>query len=327
MTNISPNNNRKVLILGGTGFFGGAITDQFVKNGWITYIYIHNQYNDLKDYERFVEYLKHTEPELIINCAALSGGILWNQQFCDQIYYDNVLMTINVMKAASLCHSVHKCINIVSSCSYPDIPNAELKESDFWNGLPNKSVRFFGLQKRNMVAYSMALNKQYSTKRFICPIVNNLYGPLDTFDLLRTKVVGAFINKCIDAKEKDLPFFDCFGSGKPLRQFTYVHDAAEAIYRIATEYVLDKDSDDDLLVNVSTKQEVSIIELAETIKRLVDYHGYIRNIAAQDGQYRKYLNCDRIYQRLGWEAATSLEEGLKETIQWYIKNKDDKIEE
>jgi len=202
---------------------------------------------------------------------------------------------------------------------YPDsLCYRELVESDFWNGLPNESIRFFGLQKRNMLAYSMALKKQYIGQDFVCPIFNNLYGPRDSYEIERTKVVGATIKKLVEAKELNKSFVTFLGTGKPTRQFTYVKDAAQRIVDVLENY-----NDSNEPINITNNEETSIKDLVDTVNSIVDYKGQIIWDTSQpDGQMRKSLYNEKEQKILGKFQYTSLKNGLKDTIQWYIANKD-----
>lgn len=300
----------KILLLGGSGFVGINLKNKISSN-YLVISPTHRQC-DLLNKENIDNWLIDEDPDIIINAAALSGGIIWNQQNCDIIFHDNTIMALNLLNSAAKTHSVRKVISLISSCAYPDL-DKDIVEEDMWNGEPNISIRYFGLYKRNVIAYSNALNKQFPKKKFLCPIINNMYGPYDSTDMYKTKVVMATIKKIVDAKEKNLSFVEFLGTGKPTRQFTYVGDAADAILKLVETDI------DEPLINITTNEETSILELVKTVCDIIKYKGEILwDTTKTDGQMRKSMNGDRAKKLLGFEANTSLKEGLKKTIDWYL---------
>ena len=299
-----------VLITGGSGFFGTHITRCLEQMGKYEVVSVGRQQGDLRDSAAAYRLIHETRPKYLINVAALSGGINWNQLNRDRIFYDNTIMTCNLLSASASHEGVQKIVSVISSCAYPDIDRV-IVEEDFWNGLPHPSIRTFGMQKRNMAAYMMTLQEQYPHKTFICPVVNNLYGPNDTFDIKRTKVVGATINRLLTAKfTGETPKF--FGTGAPLRQFTYVWDAAVQIARLLGSEL--KPS----IINITTPIENTIKELVETAAKLIGYDGEIEwGNSTQDGQMRKCMSGGMWENIVGEYKWTTLEDGLRKTINWY----------
>lgn len=309
----------KVLLLGATSFVGRNIAEELFNRGHRCILHESSICN-LLDYNRTKEYIDHMNCEVVIVCAALSGGITWNQQNKDKIFFDNTLITLNTLKSCAIAKSVKRIISLVSSCSYPDL-EGDLHEHQFFLGLPNKSVREFGMYKRNIVAYSMALKSQYPQKDFVCPILNNMYGPGDSLDLQKTKAVNGIIRRIYEAHLDHLESVTLLGTGNVWREFLYVKDGSKAICDIMEMYDMPNDPQpEDFIINISTEEETSIKELAEMVKEIIGYKGQIIWSGGMDGQIHKRMNTDKIEQLLGFKAETPLRIGLSCTIKYFKEN-------
>jgi GDP-L-fucose synthase len=189
------------------------------------------------------------------------------------------------------------------------------REDDLWNGYPEETNAPYGLAKKMMLVQSQAYRQQYGFNSvFVLPV--NLYGPEDNFDPKSSHVIPALIKKCVDAKQADEEEVVVWGTGKPTREFLYVDDAAEGIVLAAERY----DKSDP--VNLGAGFEISIRELAELIVELTGYTGKIVWDASQpDGQPRRMLDTGRAFQEFGFRAQTGFREGLKKTIDWYVKTR------
>lgn len=253
-------------------------------------------------------------PTHVLHLATWSGGISWNRKYGSETFEKTTRIGLNVLHACQK-YKVKKVLSIISSCAYPDLGNSVLKEADFWNGLPNETIRCHGLAKRNLVAYSLELRKQGMSAN--CAVLQNCYGPKDRFDAERSKVVAALIKKVVEAKEQQEKNIICFGDGSPLRELIYVDDAAFLIDRVLQEY------DSDQLINITSGQETSIKDLVIQIANLVGYQGEILwDTSKPNGQMRKALDSTRMKEILGEHQFTTLETGLCNTISWYLNNKD-----
>jgi GDP-L-fucose synthase len=303
---------KHILLLGNGGFFAEHIKNVIKNTTQHRLSCMTRRRCNLLNKTEVDSLLSSELPDIIVNAAAFSGGIIWNQNNCDKIFHDNTLMTLNLLSSASQIQSVEKVISTISSCAYPDI-NEDIREESIFKGPPNKSIFYFGMQKRNAIIYSMALNKQFPNIKFLCPIINNMYGPYDSFDMDKTKVVMATIKRVVDAKQNNLSEITFLGTGKPTRQFTYVEDAALSILKLI------ESNTDELLINITTDEETSIAQLVYKVCEIVGYNGKIVwDTTKTDGQMRKSMNSDKAKRVLGFEAKTSLEDGLKKTIDWYL---------
>ena len=305
----------KVLVTGGNGFFGKAICNVIRDRGAEAITFSRNQTN-LNDLQAFIEFLEDTRPDYCIHAAGYNGGIEFNRMFPANILYSNTVMGLNVHHACEYME-VKKVLSITTSCAYPDTGMEVLKEEDFWNGLPNKTIRSHGIAKRVLQTASEAYHEQYDLNA-VTVCVTNLYGPNDTFNLVRTKVVGALIRKFVEAVQDEEDSVECWGTGAPMREFMYVNDAAEAVIQ-----ALEKYEDHSQPLNIGTGSDISIKQLVEHIVDITGFSGEVDwNTDKPDGQMKKLLSVDRMKELIDI-APKPVKEGLEETIRWYIENKEE----
>jgi nucleoside-diphosphate-sugar epimerase len=202
----------------------------------------------------------------------------------------------------------------VHNCAYPKFTPVPFKEDDIWDGYPEETNAPYGLAKKMMLVQAQTYRQQYGFNAiFVIPV--NLYGPHDNFTWEKSHVIPALIRKCVEAKRNGADGIEVWGTGAASREFLYVDDCAAGIVLAARDY----DSPDP--VNLGNGREVTIKELVEMIARLSNFNGEIRWQASKpDGQPRRQLDVSRAAERLGFRAATSLEEGLRRTIEWYEEN-------
>jgi GDP-L-fucose synthase len=304
----------RILITGSSGMIGQSLIKKYNKEGVAIDYFDKDEVNLLKWSD--VKYIFELgfNPTHVIHLATWSGGIKWNMEYGPETFERTSRIALNVLKACEK-YKIKKVVSIISSCAYPDLGNKPLVESDFWNGLPNETIRCHGLAKRNLYAYSLELRKRGIDA--VCAVLQNCYGPGDRFNPERSKVVAALIKKFVEAKLNKSPMVTCFGSGMPLRELIYVDDAAYLIDLVLRKYSSDE------LINLTSSQEISIKDLTTLIANLVDYRGEIVwDTSKPDGQMRKSLDATKMKTTFGEQAFTSLETGLKRTIQWYLDNRD-----
>lgn len=267
-----------------------------------------------------MQHVNMRELDYCIHLAGYNGGIEFNRKYPRDIYRLTTLMAINTLDIALLLN-VKKCVSVVASCSHPDQGDAFLEEKNLWNGKSNDSVECHGLAKRTLDAYSRQIFKQFNVP-FVTATLTNCYGPGDRFDEERGKVVSGLIRKFYEAKQKDLPFVECWGTGKPLREFMYCADAAEGIIQ-----TLEKYDDPMMTLNLGSDIEVSIKELVELISSEVGYTGEIRWLTEKgDGQLRKKLDTTRMRSYVKIDPFVSIEDGIHKTVEWYKEQQCSKLE-
>jgi len=304
-----------ILVTGGEGFLGTAICKKIAEKGATPLVLKHREVN-LHDLQATIHFLTAHKPSFCIHAAGYNGGIEFNRMYPADILYSNTVMGLNLHHACEYT-GVKKILSIMTSCAYPDTGMDVLKEETFWDGLPNKTIRAHGIAKRILQTASEAYNDQYElSAATVC--VTNLYGPNDTFDLVRTKVVGALIRKFVEANIEEKDEVECWGTGNPMREFMYVDDAAEAIIQAFQSY-----HDCSQPLNIGTGKEISIKQLVDYISKAVNYKGEVLwNTEKPDGQMKKLLDTTRMKDFVKI-TPIDVEEGIKHTVQWYKANKEE----
>jgi len=306
--------NRRVLITGGTGFLGRAVLRKFTDEGVIARSIGSKDYDfrDKRDTEKAVQL-----GDYIVNLSADCGGIGYNRQFPGQLFYNNMLMALNVIEACRTAGHIKKLVFLGSVCAYPRNTQVPFDENDLWKGYPEETNSAYGLAKRETLTLAQSYRKQYGLNSIYLLMVN-LYGPHDHFfNDEKSHVIPALIDKFVDAKEEGARSVTLWGSGKPTREFLYVEDAAEAIF-LATERYNEPEP-----VNIGTGNEVSIAELAEAIRSIVGYYGEVLwDATYPDGQPRRCLDVSKAKDLFGFKSKITYSEGLRRTVEWYLKEKE-----
>jgi len=212
-------------------------------------------------------------------------------------------------------HGIEKFVAIGTICAYPKFTPVPFKEEDLWNGYPEETNAPYGLAKKMLLVQSQAYRQEYGFNSiFLLPV--NLYGPGDNFDPAGSHVIPALIKKCVDAVEEGRAFIECWGTGGASREFLYAADAAEGILLATEKY--DKPEP----VNLGAGFEITIRQLVEKVSDLSGFKGQIRwDPSKPDGQPRRRLDTSRAMREFGFRAKTDFTSGLKETIDWYRRNK------
>jgi GDP-L-fucose synthase len=258
--------------------------------------------------------LRDARPDVIIHLAALTGGIGANRARPGDFFYVNLMMGVQLIHEAWKAR-VEKFVAVGTICAYPKFTPLPFKEENLWNGYPEETNAPYGLAKKMLLVQAQAYRQQYGFNT-IYPLPVNLYGPRDNFDLESSHVIPALIRKCLEAKERGDKQVVLWGDGSPTREFLYVEDAAEGLL-LATERYNGSEP-----FNLGSGQEISIKNLAEIIARLVEFDGEIVwDTSKPNGQPRRALDTSRAEQYFGFRAQMPLEEGLRRTIDWYMKQR------
>jgi len=306
--------NKKIVIPGGNGFVGSQIVEILKKIPCKVFIPKTLEGIDFRKYEDCFSYLDSKKPQIVINCAAIQGGIAYHNGRQADLFMDNMLMGTFLMKASQEV-DVDKFVNVVAGCSYPGyLDVAEMNEEDYWKGKLHDSIFTYGFARKASTVYGLALKKQYGFNS-IHLILANMYGPGEHFNPDQSKALAALIRKIYEAKEKKLPNVEIWGTGRPLRDWLYVKDGAEGILIAGAKY------NDIEPVNIATGVGISVKKLAETIQKIIEYKGNLKyNISKPDGALHKTFGIHKMEKELGWIPKTPIEKGIRETFVWFSKN-------
>lgn len=304
---------KKILVTGGKGFLGSHIVKKLKEAGCSDIVTFSQSEYDLRELSQIKRLLDSSNPDIIIHAAAKVGGIGANVEKPAEFFYDNLIMGLQLMDEARK-RKVSKFVTIGTTCIYPKETPVPFREEEIWNGYPARETAPYGMAKKMLMLQGQVYKQQYGFNSiFLIPA--NLYGPGDNFRHESSHVVAALIKKFIDAVNEGKREVEIWGSGKATREFLYVEDAADAVVKAAWLY------DSPEPVNIGTGKEVSIRELAEKIAELTGFTGnLVWNANKPDGQPRRYLDVSKAKGSFDFQAATSLEEGLRRTIEWYKDN-------
>jgi GDP-L-fucose synthase len=301
---------KRVVVTGGAGFLGRHLVQRLGDYEEVEIFVPRSSEYDLVQAADVERMLTDSRPEMVIHLAAVVGGIGANQKNPGRYFYDNLMMGTQLIEQSRL-QGVEKFVAVGTVCAYPKFTPVPFREDDLWNGYPEETNAPYGLAKKMMLVQSQSYREQYGFNSiFLLPA--NLYGSGDNFDLETSHVIPALIRKCVEARRSGSPFIEVWGSGNVSREFLYVEDCAEGILRAAKDY------NESAPVNLGTGREVVIRELVEMIARLTRFEGEIRwQKDKPDGQPRRQLDVTRALEKFGFRAQTSLEDGLRRTIDWY----------
>jgi GDP-L-fucose synthase len=306
--------SRRVLLTGGGGFLGGFIRARLERERPAAILTPRATELDLRDGGAIRAYLAANRPNLIIHAAAVVGGIGANRMHPGRFFYENAIMGIQIIEEARLA-GVEKFVQLGTICAYPKFAPVPFREEDLWNGYPEETNAAYGIAKKALLVQLQAYRQEYGFNGiFLLPV--NLYGPRDNFDLETSHVIPAMIRKFIEAGERGEEEVVLWGDGSPTREFLFVRDAAEGIVLAAEKY------DGEQPVNLGRGEEIRIADLAQRIAAMAVYQGRITwDSEKPNGQPRRLLDVTRAEREFGFIAPTSFDEGLRETIDWYVNER------
>lgn len=307
--------SRRIVVTGGAGFLGRHVVNRLRQVGCREVFIPHVIDYDLTTEDGVVSALRDAKPQVVIHLAAKVGGIAYNRARPAELLYNNLMMGLLLMEQARQ-HGVEKFVAISSACAYPKNAPIPFREDNLWGGYPEEDNGPYGVAKRLLILQAQTYRQQYGLNA-ISLVPTNLYGPGDNFDPASSHVIPALIRRCIEATEAGRDHIEVWGTGEASREFLFVEDCAEAVV-LATEHYHKADP-----INIGTGSEVTIRELAETIVRLTGFPGRIVwDPSKPEGQPRRRLDTSKAERELGFKAKTTLEEGLKKTIDWYSQQRD-----
>jgi GDP-L-fucose synthase len=294
-----------VLVTGGGGFLGSHLVDRLRADGVEPFVARRSGY-DLVRPDDTARLFAEAQPRLVLHLAAEVGGIGANMANSGRYWYANTMMGANVLEQSRL-HEVEKLIVVGTICSYPKLAPRPFREESLWDGFPEETNAAYGVAKKSLLVGGQAYREQYGLTT-VHLLQVNLYGPGDDFDLERSHVVPALIRKMLESEREVV----LWGDGTPTREFLYVEDAAEGIWRAAQSY------DGAEPVNLGSGEEISIRELAELVADVTGFDGeIIWDASKPNGQPRRQLEVSRAEELFGFRATTPLREGLERTVAWY----------
>lgn len=302
-----------ILVLGATGFLGKTVCRNLKDRGLEFFPTSLSMGVDLRDEKQTMVLFEEVKPEIVINCASFVGGIQFGYKHPVELFHNNLMMVTNILEASHKT-GVLKFINPVSNCVYP--AQATLfKEEEIWDGEMHESVKVYGFVRKAFIIGAYAYGKQYGDKIYNI-VLSNMYGPGDHFEEERSHALGALIMKFVKAKQNNEPSVMVWGTGTPVREWLFVEDGAEALIRAIDMPFYPGP------VNVGIGSGISVIDMANLIKKHVGYTGEIMlDTTKPDGAIYKTVDGKLGEQLMNWKPWKPFEQGVQETIKWYIKNK------
>ena len=295
----------RVLVTGGGGFLGSHLVERLDAEGHDIAVARSADY-DITSMDETARMFDDAGPELVFHLAAEVGGIGANRANPGRYWFANLAMGANVLEQARL-HETPKLVIVGTVCAYPKFAPVPFGEDDLWDGYPEETNAPYGVAKKAVLVGAQAYREQYGLDAiFLLP--TNLYGPRDNFDLETSHVIPALIRKMVESDDEVV----LWGDGSPTREFLYVDDCVEGLVLAAERY------DRPEPVNLGASREISIRDLAGLIADVVGYEGRIVwDTEKPNGQPRRSVDATRARELFGFEAKTSLREGIERTVAWY----------
>jgi GDP-L-fucose synthase len=307
------NNNSKIYIAGHRGLVGSALKRKLESEGYVNLICKTRPELNLLDQTEVEEFFAKEKPDYVFLAAAKVGGILANKTQKADFIYENLQIQNNIIHNAYK-YKVKKLLFLGSSCIYPKLCEQPIKEEYLMTGPLEETNDAYATAKIAGIKMCQSYNKQFKTN-FISVMPTNLYGPNDNFNLETSHVLPALLRRFHEAKVNNLKKVTVWGSGSPMREFLHVDDLADACVFLMNNYNQSE------IVNIGTGTDITIKELAETIKTITGFQGKLEwDKSKPDGTPRKLLNVSRLH-KLGWKHNINLKEGIEKTYEWFLGQK------
>ena len=312
--------DKKVLVTGGDGFVGTNLLMELQDKKCKEIMAPTIEEYDLRDERDVSKLFNNVKPNVVIHLAGKVGGIGANKAEPADFFYDNLMMGTLVLEYARK-NDVVKTVALAAGCGYPKYLDVPYKEEEFWNGLPDENSIGYSMAKKMLIIQSWTYREQWGMNSVIL-LPANLYGPHDNFNLTTSHVVPALIRKFVEATINGKDQVIVWGSGNASREFLYVKDTVSVILD-AVEKINESGP-----FNLGTGIETSVKELVNMIQKATGFKGkIIWDNSKPDGQPRRYYDMTKLKNELGYVPNTSLEKGIIETVEWYIKNREDMIDD
>ena len=302
----------KIYIAGHRGMVGSSILRALQVKGFTNFVLKTSSELDLRNQYAVADFFAFEKPDYVFLAAAKVGGIIANNTYRADFIYENIMIQSNIINQAYL-NGVKKLLFLGSSCIYPKLAPQPIKEEYLLTGLLEPTNEPYAIAKIAGIKMCDAYRAQYGCN-FISVMPTNLYGPNDNYDLNHSHVLPALLRKFITAKHNGEKSVIIWGSGTPMREFLYADDLADACLFLMDNY------DDAGIVNIGVGEDISILDLAKLVKKIVGFQGEIATDTSKpDGTPRKLMDVTKL-DALGWKATISLEEGVKRVYE-EVKNR------
>ena len=312
---VTMNKTDRIYVAGHRGMVGSAIVRALEAEGFDNIITVTQAETDLTRQAGVDAFFENKKPDYVFLSAAKVGGIYANDTYPADFIRDNLLIQTNVIDAA-YCNQVTKLLFLGSSCIYPKMANQPINESELLTGPLEPTNEWYAIAKIAGIKMCQAYRKQYGFNA-ISLMPTNLYGIGDNYHLENSHVIPALIRKFHEAKQNGDDIVEVWGTGKAMREFLDVDDLADAAIFLMKHY------DDSEIVNVGTGEDVTIAELAGTVKSVTGFEGDISfDSSKPDGTPRKLLDVTKIH-KLGWKHNIELRNGLEKAYRWFEANQQD----
>lgn len=303
--------DNRIVVTGGNGFLGQYLVRKLKQIG-ASNVFIPSSHDfDLRDKKACEKIVRNAD--IVIHLAAQIGGIGFISDHAGEVFYNNIIMGVQLMEEARKA-GVKKFVSVGTACEYPEVLPLPFAEKDIWDGSPEDVTAPYGWAKKMLLIQGEAYKKQYDFNAIqVIPV--NLFGPGDNFNSKSAHVIPSLIKKVIEARDKNLPTVEVWGSGKATREFLYVEDAANGIILALEKYEGIEP------INLGTGIETSIRDTTELIMKIAGYKGkIIWNKEKPDGQPRRQLDITKA-KKLGFKPQVSLRSSLEKTIDWYERTR------
>ncbi|HEX9050182.1 MAG TPA: GDP-L-fucose synthase [Anaeromyxobacter sp.] len=307
--------SERVVLTGGAGFLGSFVLEELQRRGARDVFVPRSKDYDLVRMDAVRALYRDAKPTIVLHLAARVGGIGANRDNPGKFFYDNLMMGVQLIEAGRQV-GLKKLVALGTICAYPKFCPVPFREEDLWNGYPEETNAPYGLAKKMLLVQSAAYRQQYGFDSIVLFPVN-LYGPRDNFDLHTSHVIPALVRKCVEARERGERKIVVWGTGAASREFLHARDAAEGIVAAAERYEKSE------AVNLGAGFEIKIRDLVPMIARVCGFEGEIVwDTTKPDGQPRRMLDTSKALREFGWKARIGFEEGLRETVEWFRKNRE-----